>query len=360
MSEASITPEPLRWKWETLTVAYWMESAGDHTGWIACTKEGFIAAQGQTKAQARSALLHTIAGNALLDPERFSTRASLPGDLAAHFEDGTETWLVLSHANELATLRAQVAHLKEAITPTHANDWPVEHIVNLALAHRSDSETCDEHDAGDSYGSRVDYDAVTLKRRQENEQLRAQVAQQAESVEDARMGHVRLDETRAKSFKAPLYERIGWIIELLSRERDEYLGLRLAAESEREARRADLFAAEHRITAAANAERTSKMLLEQAEATVAAQAQQTHLQQKIAILEVALHSPDAELLALREAVGPLVAQLEQIANVAWHGYGQSKDCKRIYEICRDQIGVTAGTNPWRAESLASALGETKD
>lgn len=73
-----------------------------------------------------------------------------------------------------------------------------------------------------------------------------------EAIEDARMGHVRLDETRAKGKTGTLYDRISWLIELLTRERDEQTSARVAAEHERDAARHDLLASEQRRMSAEN------------------------------------------------------------------------------------------------------------
>jgi len=39
--------------------------------------------------------------------------------------------------------------------------------------------------------------------------------------------------------------------------------------------------------------------------------------------------------------------LERIAQLAWRGYGDCAYCRRVYEICRDDIGVMDG-GQWRA------------
>lgn len=92
VSQARVIAER-RWNWQTFTVAYWQEGA-EPVAWVACTKEGFIAAQGATKAQAREALLQTIAGQYAVQPDGLS-RSTLPADLRHHFDNGTETFVLL-------------------------------------------------------------------------------------------------------------------------------------------------------------------------------------------------------------------------------------------------------------------------
>jgi len=116
----------------------------------------------------------------------------------------------------------------------------------------------------------------------ELDQLRAQVAAQQdeiarlkEAAEDARMGHVRLDETRAKEAKGDLYARISWIIDLLTREKSEIQHMLTAVAHEKDELRARANAAEHRRAAAEyRAQRIVldeelKAKLEAAEATLA-------------------------------------------------------------------------------------------
>lgn len=72
----------------------------------------------------------------------------------------------------------------------------------------------------------------------------------AKEAEDARMGHVRLDETSARGVKGSLYERLSWLIQMLSDENGVQRNLKQAADN-----RADIFAkqvavAKHERTAA--------------------------------------------------------------------------------------------------------------
>jgi hypothetical protein len=67
---------------------------------------------------------------------------------------------------EITAIQIEQARLKHAISPRRASDWTVEQLASLAECHREDSETQDRHDHGDSYGSQIDYDAVSLERQQ--------------------------------------------------------------------------------------------------------------------------------------------------------------------------------------------------
>ena len=67
---------------------------------------------------------------------------------------------------------------------------------------------------------------------------------------DARMGHVRLDETRAKDVEGDLYRRIGWLIELLTCEKLEAQHIVAAGGHEKDELRARAEAAEQRRAAA--------------------------------------------------------------------------------------------------------------
>lgn len=76
----------------TYTIAYWQESAGEHTAWIACPRENFIAAQGATRAQARKSLIRTITATIRLHAH-FGDALPIhpvPADLLHHWDGETE------------------------------------------------------------------------------------------------------------------------------------------------------------------------------------------------------------------------------------------------------------------------------
>ena len=86
------------------------------------------------------------------------------------------------------------------------------------------------------------------------EALEAALAEVRQELADAkemiRMGHARLDETRAKGEPGDLYRRISWMIELLTNEKAEVQHLLTATAHEQDALRARAGAAEHRCAAA--------------------------------------------------------------------------------------------------------------
>jgi hypothetical protein len=76
--------------------------------------------------------------------------------------------LLREHNEEITSLTTERDALRTAITPKHAQEWPVEHVVALAEAHREDSEVMDANElaSSDSYGTDYDYDAARLQIRQ--------------------------------------------------------------------------------------------------------------------------------------------------------------------------------------------------
>lgn len=66
---------------------------------------------------------------------------------------------------------------------------------------------------------------------------------------DAQGGHTRLDETRAKQMPGTLYERISWLLDLLTSENAELRHTLAATVAERDSLQALLTAAEHRRAA---------------------------------------------------------------------------------------------------------------
>ena len=95
-----------RWHWQTFTVAYWLEQGDNAEAWIACTREGFFAAQGGTKADARAALIRQLAAQLMLDG--CEPKSSLPVDLRHHFDEGTETFVLAApSALSVASSREQ-------------------------------------------------------------------------------------------------------------------------------------------------------------------------------------------------------------------------------------------------------------
>lgn len=60
---------------------------------------------------------------------------------------------------------SDISRLRQAISPKHAEDWSIDDLVNLAKAHRDDSESIDRHSSDDAYSQTTDWDAVTRERR---------------------------------------------------------------------------------------------------------------------------------------------------------------------------------------------------